>query len=260
MKTKTTLLPLALSVVLAPPLAADDSTDNITNNTHEDRNPQVSGSLIVWESQIPDDASEPDDFEIMARFGDELRQITDNQGDDINVRVSGTTIVWQSWDGADWEIWTYNADSDMILQLTDNTGDDINPSIDGNTVAWQAFDGADFEIASASVASLVPAEIGVRITPRSLNLRSNGNWVSASIDLGSSGIDPATVDLATIVLEGTIPAEQAKVTGSSIKMKFDRGDLAALLAGSTGEVDLTVTGTTTGGDSLSGTDTIRVIP
>ncbi|WP_193212049.1 TolB family protein [Luteolibacter marinus] len=254
MKTNQLLTQLAVPVLMAPTLLADP----LSNNDYDDFNPQVSGDIIVWQAFVPDAEAEPDDSEIFLKYkGGETVRVTDNTGDDENIKISGSSIVWQSWDGTDFEIWIYNADTATATQLTDNDTDDINPSIDGTTVVWQAWDGTDYEIESTSVAAMIPVEIGLRITPRSLNLRSNGKWVSATLDVGD--IDPSTVDPASILLQDSIPAEKVSVNGSALKMKFDRQALQALFSGA-GNVEVTVTAETTGGDVLTGTDTIRTIP
>lgn len=249
---KTMLSQLAVSTLLAPALIADP----LTENDYDDFNPQVVGDLIVWQAYVPDDESDPDDAEIFVKYAGETVQVTDNSGDDENIKISGTCLVWQSWDGTDWEIWAYDAKSAITTQLTENDTDDINPCIDGTTVVWQAWDGTDYEIESTSVAAMVPTEIGLRITPRSLNLRSKGKWVSASIDLGE--IDPSTVDLDSILLQDSIPAENVSIKGKSLRMKFDRQALQALLSGP-GDAEITVTATADGA-LLTGTDTIRLIP
>ena len=248
--------------------------ETITDNDYDDVNPQISGDLIVWEAQVPNAAVTPPaepptegeepstaDWEIMIKYGDIFRQLTDNDGDDIHAKLSGTAVVWQSWDGTDWEIWAYEAGSDTMTQLTDNDTDDIAPCISGSNVVWQAMEAAgDYEIATTSIAFLIPAEITVRITPRALNLRSRGRWVNGSISLGTSGIDPASIDPASILLLDTIPAENIKVNGSKLSMKFDRAALQALIDPAATSADLTLSATTSGGELLSGTDTIKVIP
>ncbi|HSP43939.1 MAG TPA: hypothetical protein VLO11_13785, partial [Luteolibacter sp.] len=274
MKTTTSqLIACPMAALLIPAALANP----ITVNDYDDVNPQISGDLIVWEAQVPNAATPPPaegdppppegeptpaaDWEIMVKYGDNFRQLTDNDGDDIRAKLSGTSVVWQSWDGNDWEIWAYEASSDTMAQLTDNDTDDIAPCISGTNVVWQAMDAeGDYEIATTSIAFLIPAEISVRITPRALKLGSKGRWVSGSISLGSSGIDPASIDPASILLLDSIPAENVKVNGTGLSMKFDRSALAALIDPAATSAELTLTATAGDGESLSGTDTIKVIP
>lgn len=272
MKTSP-LFTYPLLALVAPALTAQIVPENITENEYDDINPIISGQLIVWQAQIPDPEPtepepepepegepEPADFELMIKFGDQFRQLTDNDTDDINPKVSGDTVVWQSFDGEDWEIWAYNAGADAMVQVTDNTTDDINPCIDGMTVVWQTMDeGGDYEIATASVASLVPSEVTLRVTPRSLNLRSRGRWVNASLSFDPAEVDPSSIDTSSILMLGTIPAENVRVTGTGLSMKFDREALAQLLSGGGESAELTVTAQTSSGELISGTDTIRII-
>ena len=48
-------------------------------------------------------------------------------------------------------------------------------------------------------------EAEVDIDPNTINLSSNGNWITAYIEL-PAGFEPAQIDLATVLLEGTIGA------------------------------------------------------
>ena len=285
MKNEISLLTLGLGVAFAP-LA---SAELLTENTVEDRNPLISGDLIVWESRVaapevipdpgPDGAGddlegdplvddsgddplveELDDFEIMVSKGGITRQITDNEGDDLNAGVSNGNVVWQSWDGADWEIWVYNFKCDCLRQVTDNAVDDINPQIDGNRIVWQVGEGAATEIASDLV-GLETVDVVTRIMPTSLNPKSRGKWVTATFAIAGEETTVADVNLSTIFLEGDIPAVSARVSKGAIKMKFSRSALVAKLAGIQGEVELTISAETLDGTGvLSGIATIRVLP
>ena len=60
----------------------------LTNNSHDDRDPQVSGSNVVWSG------SDGHDREIFLYEGDSITQITDNEHDDLSPKVSGSNVVW----------------------------------------------------------------------------------------------------------------------------------------------------------------------
>jgi beta propeller repeat protein len=276
MKT-TTLITLSLSLGLAPFASAE----LLTENEVEDSNPKISGNLIVWQSRVADPVVEPPqvapveaevdvpvdppvvvpaDFEIMLSVDGVIRQITSNDADDTNPSISGNDIVWQSQEGGDWEIWAYNVTSDSVRQLTMNDLDDINPQIDNNRVVWEAWDGNDLEIGTELI-NLEPVAIEFKLTPTSLNLGSNGNWMTAEIKFADAGFSPADVDPSTIFLEGDIPAESVKVQSSSIKMKFSRSALQAKLAETSGSVEVSITAESFDlEDMLAGTTTIKVIP
>lgn len=115
---------------------------------------------------------------------------------------------------------------------------------------------------------LVPTEIGVelRVTPRTLNLQSNGRYVTASIEL-PSGTLPEDVDLATLRLNDTLEpvagmetVEDADGDGLlELVVKFDRRDFQATMPH--GEnVPVTLRGYLVNGiTELIGNDAIRTI-
>ncbi|UCE37999.1 MAG: hypothetical protein JSW00_01805 [Thermoplasmata archaeon] len=105
---------------------------------------------------------------------------------------------------------------------------------------------------------LIPADI--EIHPETLNLKSNGKWVSCIIKL-PDGYDEADIDPATMYLESIIPAENPTLTGDSLNVKFDRGDLEDLVVGGGygRPAEFKVTGQLIGGMSFEGSDTVRII-
>lgn len=113
----------------------------------------------------------------------------------------------------------------------------------------------------------------VRFTPRSLNLGSKGKWVSCSVDGLPEGyaVDWANPEALCITainddteVEGLpICREDGPVnTGTKMKVKFSRQDLATAItnAGSPSSVTLTVTGYASAGEEdfeFTGTDTFK---
>lgn len=102
----------------------------------------------------------------------------------------------------------------------------------------------------------LPIEASVDIKPDTLNLKSNGRWVTAFIAL-PDGYDVNDIDVGTVLLEGTVPAAWGKVQDGVLMAKFDREDVQDLV--SPGEVTLKVTGELSDGTVFEGSDTIRVI-
>jgi len=106
----------------------------------------------------------------------------------------------------------------------------------------------------------------VDIQPDTLNVKSKGKWVTAYIEL-PDGYDVADIDVSTVMLEGTIPAEDhpTKIGDydddgiPDLMVKFDRQALIDYLDGTTGEVTLTVSGELNDGTSFEGSDTVTVI-
>jgi len=115
----------------------------------------------------------------------------------------------------------------------------------------------------------LPKAIVVDIDPDSLNLKSNGKWITAYIEL-PEGYNVSDIDRATILLNDTIPVDQfwvdkplESVIGDydedgipDLMVKFNKQDLIAIL--SSGEAIITITGDVNG-ISFEGSDTIRVI-
>jgi hypothetical protein len=116
----------------------------------------------------------------------------------------------------------------------------------------------------------------IDIDPDKLNLESKGKWVTGYIELpGEFLIDDIDIETVAIakINENTIdllyregPADIGDYDGDDIQdlmVKFDRPELIALLknmnAQDGDEIDLTVSGKLTGGESFEGSCTITVI-
>lgn len=108
----------------------------------------------------------------------------------------------------------------------------------------------------------IPAAIDIE--PDTLNLRSQGRWITAYIEL-PNGYDAQNINVGTIMLEDTVPAEvyPAEIGDHDfngtpdLMVKFDRSATQTLLK--PGYVELTVTGRLTDGTPFEGSDIIRVI-
>ena len=105
--------------------------------------------------------------------------------------------------------------------------------------------------------------VNIDIDPDTLNLRSEGQWITAYIEL-PEGYDAGDIDISTVVLNGEIPAELHPTEIGDydtdgiidLMVKFDRASIIELL--DTGEVTLTITGEVDG-TPFEGNDTIKVI-
>lgn len=112
----------------------------------------------------------------------------------------------------------------------------------------------------------------VRITPRTLNLKSHGNWITAVILLPAK-VNASDIEVSSIRLNGSITVSpEAPVCRFSdgLVVKFSREEVTALIKASLNSkisvtceksthVTLTVTGTLASGLRFSGSDMIRVI-
>ena len=100
------------------------------------------------------------------------------------------------------------------------------------------------------------------IHPRTLNVDSNGKWVTAHLTL-SEEYSIKDVDLDSILLEGILKPVEIKTAGKKLLLKFSRGELIVLLNAMElelpAEVELVLTGKLKSGISFKGTDTITVI-
>lgn len=108
--------------------------------------------------------------------------------------------------------------------------------------------------------STITAEI--EFDPQTLNKKSNGNWVNVKIGL-PPGLKAADVNISSIRLEGTVPAEASPISisngqnGDVLTVKFGRSAVIALLP-SGDNVPVHVTGKI-GSLLFEGVDFIRVI-
>jgi hypothetical protein len=98
----------------------------------------------------------------------------------------------------------------------------------------------------------------VRIFPRSINLASEGKWITCYISLGED-YNVADIEANSIVLEGEIQAESLKLDEGqqATVAKFKRSEVQGILA--PGEVELIISGELTDGTRFEGMDTVRVI-
>lgn len=109
-----------------------------------------------------------------------------------------------------------------------------------------------------------PVEATVDFKPDTLNLKSKGKWVTAYIEFPDNyvygygnGYDVQDIDIGTVMLNETIPAERGDVQDSVLMVKFDRSDVQDLLEPGD-NVEIAVSGALTDGTPFEGADTIRV--
>ncbi|UCE73498.1 MAG: SBBP repeat-containing protein [Methanomassiliicoccales archaeon] len=97
----------------------------------------------------------------------------------------------------------------------------------------------------------------IDIDPDTLNLKSKGRWITCYITLNEP-YNVNDIEIDTILLEDTIPAEWGDIQGDTLIVKFDRSDVEDML--SPGAYNLKVTGELTDGTLFGGfSDEIRVI-
>lgn len=119
-----------------------------------------------------------------------------------------------------------------------------------------------FTVTQVSPLGVITAE--VKITPRTLNLKSKGRWVKVHIKL-PEGYSAADIEVSTIWLDGEIEPETSQVCGEEkLLVKFSRAAVIAYIQGTDGvtgskfsSVKLTVTGEVAE-TTFQGIATIRV--
>jgi hypothetical protein len=123
---------------------------------------------------------------------------------------------------------------------------------------WSKCEGTNFDYCTIKYSPQEQELIAtIDIDPNTLNLKSKGRWITCYITLNEP-YDPSSIDISTILLEDTIPAEWGDIQGDRLMVKFDRSDVQALLP--VGTYNLKVTGEFTDGTSFEGySDEIRVI-
>jgi hypothetical protein len=161
-------------------------------------------------------------------------------GKDGHQQFSGTgTLTWKG-NSVDFEAGHKN---NITLTLTFLTLDALG---DYNAKMWVAF--------------TEKVEAHVEVMPKVLNLKSQGQWVTAHISLPEP-YNEGNIDIDSVELwynDDSVPAEWGKATKQFLMVKFPRNQVTEMLKPETGKVQLTVTGLVNGIE-FSGTDTITVI-
>ena len=102
-----------------------------------------------------------------------------------------------------------------------------------------------------------PRHVDLRITPRTLNLKSEGQWITAHLEFENASAND--VNASSLLLNDVVPPSWWKILGNgTLMVKFDRAAVQSIL--SVGDaVDVKVTGQWIDGGSFEAHDTIRVI-
>jgi hypothetical protein len=102
-----------------------------------------------------------------------------------------------------------------------------------------------------------PRRVTLRIEPRTLNLKSKGNWITAHLTVENGSA--RDINASTLLLNGVVPPAWWKVTSNdTLLVKFDRAAVQGILKVSD-SVDIEVRGFFYDGGSFEAHDIIRVI-
>jgi hypothetical protein len=105
---------------------------------------------------------------------------------------------------------------------------------------------------------VVVIQATIDIDPNTLNLRSNGRWVTTYIDF-PTGFDTNNIVIGTVTLAKIIPADWGEVQGTTLMVKFNRLAVENLITTPQVSLELTVEGKLNNGVPFIGQDTIRAI-
>lgn len=121
--------------------------------------------------------------------------------------------------------------------------------------------------------NLLKLDANINIDPDTLNLRSNGRWITGYIEL-PEGYDVADINVSSIFLNETIPVDPSAPvavgdydhdTIPDLMVKFDRAKVISYILGNIDieerftTVTLTITGTLNDGTPFEGSNTIKIV-
>jgi len=225
--------------------------------------PSVSAGTYTVMAIDEEDEWATDEFEVKRAPRIELTPDSGEPGDEITI-----------------EGWYFTGDSEITLTFN---GEDVTPE-DGITTDEDGSFEAEFEVpdvpdgdytvtaedeeelsAEADFEVVTPpappAVLTVEIHPETLNLKSNGRWITCLIR-PPAGYDVEDIDVDTVVLcygDEEVEVDRWNIEGNALMVKFDRSEVAEILAGAENEeVELTIKAKVNG-KTFEGSDTIRVI-
>ncbi|MCL7414121.1 MAG: hypothetical protein M8353_11000 [ANME-2 cluster archaeon] len=119
-------------------------------------------------------------------------------------------------------------------------------SLGEHEVVVSAYDNAANYNSTSANFTIKPLQTIVEISPKTLNINSNGNWITGFIEV--AGYSPELIDISTVILNNTIHAEaQPFGIGDNndngvpdLMVKFNRSEVQGIVH--TGEVSLYLEG------------------
>jgi hypothetical protein len=195
-----------------------------------------------------------------------------DEGIDVNVGPTGNVYVTGystgigidrdyitiAYDYSGNEIWKaiYNGSGngiDMALAM------DVDVSENVYVTGFCTGNGTGYDMTTIKYSYQEPKpEPNIDIDPDTLNLDSKGRWITAYITLNSP-FDGNDIDICTVILEDTIPAEWGDVQNDTLMVKFDRSEVEDYIGVPQESIELTISGKLMDGIPFEGSDTIRVI-
>jgi hypothetical protein len=162
----------------------------------------------------------------------------------------GTLTLKNTFTGADYHLLKgspcIDAGNPAYVSEPGETDIDGKPRISGDKIDIGAYE------------SQAPIPVAFEIHPETLNLGSNGQWISGIISsAGKYGI--SDIDTASMVLNDTIRPESVSIEDGKMLLKFSRSEVEEKVGTAENETVLSITGKLNNGKDFAGSDTIRII-
>lgn len=188
------------------------------------------------------------------------------------VRQDGESLAATvSVDGSDVAV-----DGDTLVPLTVGDHEVVLPAIDPDLVTLNVIDSAVPDVATVYELVVAPVEAKIKMSPRSINVDSKGNWINCKIQLpGDYPVEDMQTGTVEVSVRGEVEVdgvpEEYLVEGvgtSSVQVKKDfimvkikRSDITDPLkaVGANGSAEVTVAGELDGGLYFEGTQMLKII-
>jgi hypothetical protein len=191
---------------------------------------------------------------------------------DIERLANGNTLITEFIYNRVFEI---DSSGNMVWQKAGLNGPmDAERLDNGNTLITERFGNRVIEVDSSGnivwqkIGLIAPSDVerldnqlinvDLDLTPSTLNLKSEGRWISGYIYL-PDGYNASEINLGTVKLNDSIPVDWGEAKKSTLMVKFDRSDVEDLIGMPNESEELIVTGKTTDGTTFFGNETIRAI-
>lgn len=212
-----------------------------------------------------------------------------------DITETGATIVWTTDEEADslveyGETVDYGSETDLDTELITSHSVVLSGLTLDTTYHFRVTskDASDNEVTSedytfvTSTAAVVAVDFGaeVKVTPRVLNLKSGGRWITVRVVL-PEGYNAQDVDMDSLVLNDILSpnggfrglgylkqgndndddedGEETAKEHNRLSLKFSRQAVRDLVPTDATEFEITISGTVGEDTTFSGTDTVRVM-
>ena len=198
----------------------------------------------AWSNETVESAGDVGWWPSLALDSSGNPHISHNDGTDFDLKY-----VW--WNGSAWEPETVDYEGDV--------GHNPSLAIDSDDLPHISYyDKTNDDLKYATKGELGPPSrsISLDIDPDTLNLKSEGRWVTAYVSAENASV--FDIDVSSILLQDALPPERWDYQDDILMLKFNRQDLIAMLE--VGEsVEIKLSGKWKDGLAFEAYDYIRVI-